>query len=106
MPYIHSKVPVYQGATSPLLRDSPEAYFHGKDGLGDVPHTKLTIDPSLQCSEHAVDMLISLANQHPGLISLVAIAPLTNLALAEKMDPGFSSKLKAVYIMGGNMYGK
>ncbi|XP_033628241.1 inosine-uridine preferring nucleoside hydrolase-like [Asterias rubens] len=100
------EIPVYQGAASALLMPTPEADFHGKDGLGDAPHAKLTIHPDHHRAEHAVDMLISLANKHPGLISLIAIGPLTNLALAERMDPGFSSKLKAVYIMGGNMHGK
>ena len=35
-------------------------------------------------------------------ITLVATAPLTNLALAVKLDPSFPSKLKGVFIMGGN----
>lgn len=35
-------------------------------------------------------------------ISLVATAPLTNLALAVKMDPSIPSKLHGLYIMGGN----
>ncbi|XP_022085827.1 inosine-uridine preferring nucleoside hydrolase-like [Acanthaster planci] len=101
------EVPVYKGAPKPLLTDLPETAFHGKDGLGDVPPPPdFTIDPGHQRSEHAVDMLISLADQYPGLISLVAIAPLTNLALAEKMAPGFSAKLKGVFIMGGNMHGR
>ncbi|XP_038061201.1 inosine-uridine preferring nucleoside hydrolase-like [Patiria miniata] len=101
------EVPVYKGATRSLVTEIPISDFHGIDGLGDVPpHPDFTINSSHQRSEHAVDILISLANQYPGLISLVAIAPLTNLALAEKMAPGFSAKLKGVFIMGGNMYGK
>lgn len=39
-------------------------------------------------------------------ISLVAIGPLTNLALAIRLDPSFPQKLKELYIMGGNKEGK
>ncbi|GCC27767.1 hypothetical protein chiPu_0006193 [Chiloscyllium punctatum] len=38
-------------------------------------------------------------------VSLIAVGPLTNVALAIKMDPTFSTKLKHLYIMGGNMEG-
>lgn len=36
-------------------------------------------------------------------VTLVATAPLTNLAVAVQLDPSISEKLKALYIMGGNM---
>lgn len=39
-------------------------------------------------------------------VSLVAIGPLTNLALAIRLDPSFPQKLKDLYIMGGNKEGK
>ena len=38
-----------------------------------------------------------------GEITLVALAPLTNIALAMKLDPDFGKKLKNVTIMGGNI---
>lgn len=38
-------------------------------------------------------------------VSLVALGPLTNLALAVRLDPCFPQKLKELYIMGGNMEG-
>jgi len=39
-------------------------------------------------------------------VSLIALGPLTNLALAVNLDPTFPQKLKDLYIMGGNMEGK
>lgn len=36
-------------------------------------------------------------------VTLAAVAPLTNLAVAVQLDPSFPSKLKALYIMGGNI---
>lgn len=43
---------------------------------------------------------------HVTQVSLVAIGPLTNLALAIRLDPSFPQKLKDLYIMGGNKEGK
>lgn len=40
-----------------------------------------------------------------GEVTLVAMAPLTNLAVALRMDPGFGTRLKSLVIMGGNMQG-
>lgn len=39
-------------------------------------------------------------------VSLIALGPLTNLALAVRLDPGLPQKLKDLYVMGGNMEGK
>lgn len=81
------------------------SHFHGVDGLGDVkdiPHP----DISLLKSEHAVNALIRLIHEHSGEITLVPIGPLTNIALACRLDPSICSKLKDVVIMGGNIEAK
>lgn len=39
-------------------------------------------------------------------VSLIALGPLTNLALAVRLDPSLPQKLKDLYVMGGNMEGK
>lgn len=96
---MNANVPVYRGASEPLVSDwSPEAW-HGGDGLGNYqprPPTKRQIE-----SEHAVNALIRLANAHPGELTLVALAPMTNLALAIRLDPTFPSKIKDFVFMGG-----
>lgn len=81
------------------------SHFHGVDGMGDVediPHP----DMSLLKTEHAVNALIRFIGLHPGQITLVPIGPLTNVALACRLDPDISSKLKDVFIMGGNIEAK
>lgn len=96
------EVPVFKGATKPLLGKYIDAgHFHGMDGLGDVPDPEAPGLDLIQ-KEGAVYAMIRLVNENPGQISLVAIAPLTNLALAVRLDPSFPSKLKGVFIMGGN----
>ncbi len=95
-------IPVYRGASGPLIADwSPEP-FHGADGLGNYA-ARL---PFLQCkplleSEVAALALIRLANAYPGELTLVALAPMTNIALATRLDPSFPGKIKRLVFMGG-----
>ncbi|XP_076008540.1 uncharacterized protein LOC143002353 [Genypterus blacodes] len=95
-------IPVYRGSSGPLLaRKRHAADFHGKDGLGDAPDPDA---PGLEClqEEEAVKALIRIVSENPGEISVVAMAPLTTLATAVKVDPSLPGKIKGLYIMGGN----
>ncbi len=96
-------VPVYRGAERPLVADwKPEEHVHGKDGLGDWrdrPATTRRIE-----TEHAANALVRLANAAPGEYTLVALGPLTNIALACQLDPAFPSKISQFVFMGGTIY--
>ena len=94
----HSDVPVFAGADKPLTRAHDHAHwFHGKDGLGDrgfpAPKRK-------QEREHAVDAILRLAQEEPGL-TLVTLGPLTNIALALKRDPKLAERIGRCVVMGG-----
>ena len=99
-----SKVPVYAGTTHSLGSSSvyqPDEItreFHGTNGIGGV-----TIPPSKQRvqQENAVDFLIRMANTHSKQLTIVAVGPLTNLALAMERDPSFEEKVGKIVIMGG-----
>ncbi|XP_056435734.1 inosine-uridine preferring nucleoside hydrolase isoform X1 [Gadus chalcogrammus] len=96
------EIPVFKGADKPILGKGINAgHFHGLDGLGDVPDSDAPGLDLIQ-KEGAVSAMIRLVDKYPGKISLVATAPLTNLALAVRLDPSFPSKLKGLFIMGGN----
>lgn len=72
--------------------------MHGQDGLGDVglyPQTRQAEN------EHAANLLVRLVNQSPGDLTLVAIDPLTNLAVALKLEPKLPYKIKRFIDMGG-----
>ncbi|XP_029005181.1 inosine-uridine preferring nucleoside hydrolase isoform X2 [Betta splendens] len=100
-------IPVFRGCAGPLVgASSPPTDHFGTDGLGDVIKDR---DPQWEEKsqrEHAVDAMIRLVSENQKQVSLVALGPLTNLAVAVKLDPCFPKKLKDLYIMGGNMEGK
>lgn len=96
-------IPVHAGCAGPILpRKTDATYAHGVDGLGDSGY------PPAQRSaerEHAVQALIRLAGENPGNLTLVAIGPLTNIALATLLDPGLPDKFKNLVVMGGAIRG-
>ncbi|XP_059196440.1 inosine-uridine preferring nucleoside hydrolase [Centropristis striata] len=100
-------IPVFRGSGGPLVGAfEPVSDHFGTDGLGDVIKDK---DPEWEEKiqrEHAVNAMIRLVTENHKQVSLVALGPLTNLALAVRLDPCFPQKLKDLYIMGGNMEGK
>ncbi len=93
-------VPVAVGAMDPLTHsfDGGVPHIHGHNGVGDVelPHTDRRPE-----AESAADMLVRLAHQHPGELDVIAIGPLTNLAIALKQDPSIAELVREVIIMGG-----
>lgn len=91
-------VPFYAGSKDYILNEWKECSWegHGHDGLGDLDmKTKLT--PEL---ESAYDALIRLTKEHDD-INLIAIGPLTNIALTTMIDPDFPDRVKTFTIMGG-----
>ncbi|RXH54617.1 nucleoside hydrolase [Granulicella sibirica] len=93
-----SDVPVYVGASKPIVRDLESAeWFHGLDGLGDHGYAPARRTPETM---HAVDAIIAAAHQHPGL-EVITLGPLTNLALALHRDPSIVSRISRCVVMGG-----
>lgn len=92
-------VPIAAGAAKPLVRDAVHADVHGETGLGgwELPHT------GRRASDRtAVDVILDTVRGNPaGTITLVAIGPLTNIALALRSDPTIAERFKQIVIMGG-----
>lgn len=96
-------VPVAQGADRPLVRESVVAeYVHGNSGIGGVqfppPQKKIV-------NEHAVDFIIRMLMESDGDVTLVAIGPLSNVALAVRKQPAIVSKVQEIVMMGGGTFG-
>jgi purine nucleosidase len=93
-------VPVAVGAAGPLDR-GPENFgyhVHGADGQGNAGDPDYV---ALLSEEAAHAQLSRLARAHPGEIELIAVGPLTNLAVALSLDPELPDLLRGVTIMGG-----
>jgi len=92
-------VPVAVGASHPQAGRFAGGvpHIHGHVGIGNVALPTSTQRP---VTESAAQLLVRLATDHPGL-DVLAIGPLTNLALALRQDPELPAKVSAVTIMGG-----
>jgi inosine-uridine nucleoside N-ribohydrolase len=94
-------IPVAKGAGRPLAMPyrGPVAFVHGSDGQGnvDLPPPDAAAQPI-----DAAHFLIETVMRAPGEITLVALGPLTNVALAMLIEPTFTSHLAEIVLMGGN----
>lgn len=78
-------IPVAKGMAAPMVRPAPtDPFTHGKDGQAENFLPDPTTSP---CSQHAVDLLIELIKAHPKEISILALAPMTNIAMAMRKAP-------------------
>lgn len=93
------QLPVFAGAPQPLLHPAESAgHIHGLDGFGDVGLPA----PRMQASdEHAANAIVRLAREHSGQLLLVTLGPLTNLALALKLEPELPRHVARLLVMGG-----
>lgn len=96
-------IPVTKGVARAWVGpESTYAHFvHGDNGFGDVPleAPKRQLDP-----RSSAQFIVDMARQYPGEITVVAIAPLGNIALALRLEPELPKLLKALTIMGGAAY--
>ncbi|MEX3958527.1 nucleoside hydrolase [Trinickia sp. EG282A] len=94
-------VPVARGAGAPLEGEAPTplAAIHGDDGLGNIgPSEDGTVSPDARAASR---FIIDSVRAHPSEVTIVAVGPLTNLALALAEDPSIVPLVKQVIVMGG-----
>lgn len=95
-------VPVARGAAGPLAGPGrSEEAIHGADGLGGVALPA----PRSQPLADAVAHVAALLNAEPaGSVTLLALAPLTNLALLARDHPAAFARLGGIVAMGGTIH--
>ena len=94
-------IPVARGCTVPLVKPPHVAKgeaVHGSSGMGRTNLPEPKIKP---INTHAVDYLIERFLAEPNELTLFAVGPLTNVALAIRKEPKFAQAVKELVIMGG-----
>lgn len=103
--FMHSDVPVYRGCEEPIICNQiPERKpelpcVTRNDCHGDflpMPEAKISVQP-----EHAVFYLVKTLMESEGDITVAAVGPLTNIAMALRIEPRIQDKIKELVIMGG-----
>ena len=97
------EAPVYIGAKKPLKKELEEMIsVHGKDGMGDqdLIHPKRSAEDG-----DAVDFILDTIKSDPGEVEIIAVGPLTNIALAVKKDPDTMKLCKRIWVMGTTGFG-
>ena len=93
-----SDVPIYQGADRPLLGSFVnEPRVHGIDGMGGI----VLPEGGTPAPELAADAIRRILRTSPEPVTLVGIAPVTNLALALMTEPALAANVAQIVLMSG-----
>ncbi|KAG7653196.1 Ribonucleoside hydrolase-like [Arabidopsis suecica] len=94
-------IPVAEGTHKTFLNDTKlriADFVHGKDGLGNQNFPPPKGKP---IEKSGPEFLVEQAKLYPGEITVVALGPLTNIALAIQLDPDFSKNVGQIVLLGG-----
>ncbi len=96
-------IPVAEGAVRPLyMKKLPSADFvHGQDGFGNV---RLPAPTQRRVDQSAAELIVEIVKAHPGEVTLIALGPMTNIALALLLEPELPRYVQAVVAMGGVLH--
>ena len=94
---------VWKGAwmrqwVEPTLQSAPK--YRGPDDVSELPFGSPKTKPS---DEMAAMFLIRMVHRYPGEVTIIAAGPMTNLALAQRLDPQFAGLAKELVYMGGSL---
>ncbi|MFN8379148.1 MAG: nucleoside hydrolase [Anaerolineae bacterium] len=96
-------IPVAGGAPRPLVAPfgGPADFVHGRDGQG---NTFLPPPSTSPVGVHAAQFLIDTVMSDPGNVTIVALGPLTNVAMALLLKPDLASHIREIVLMGGSAF--
>ncbi len=98
--YLDLNIPVYPGCGRPMIREQMiAADIHGVTGLDGTHFEPLTKKSE---NKHAVQFIIDTLMASDGDITLVSTGPLTNYAMALRLEPAITTKIKQFVLMGGS----
>lgn len=92
-------VPIHAGMPKPIMREQIVAdNIHGESGLDGPKFAPLVRKAE---SKHAIQYIIDTLMNSDGDITLVPVGPLTNIAVAMRMQPAILPKIREIVLMGG-----
>jgi inosine-uridine nucleoside N-ribohydrolase len=96
--------PVYAGMTRPVLAElKPAAYIHGESGFDGPVFPKCE---KVAEREHAANFIVrKIMESGEGEITLVATGPLSNVAMAIRLEPAITARVREIVLMGGSITG-
>jgi len=110
------EVPVYTGAEMPLVNSAAlareqERRWGKLEYTGAFAYDPAAVIPAVGSrltgrKPHragAVQFLISEIERRPGEVTILAIGPMTNIALALRLKPSIETRIKQIVFMGGNI---
>ncbi|KAM7297282.1 putative uridine nucleosidase 2 [Ixodes scapularis] len=101
-----TQIPVYKGADKPILGHwEPEEDYFGSDNFGNVASKYVIGKNTARDDTFAPLKLIELIRASPNRITLILLAPLTNLAIALLVDSNITRNVSEIFILGGNIEG-
>lgn len=95
-------IPVARGVSRPLTQpfNGGAPHVHGANGFGDVDMKPPTSKP---VDMWGPDLLIEMARNAPGEITLLAVSPMTNVAQALMKAPDIATKFRKIVMMGSTL---
>lgn len=94
-------IPVARGIARPLIEPPrPARHVHGQDGMADLG---LPVSRRRPVAEHAVEMLQRTLRSAPSPVTLVPLAPLTNIAILLRTYPEVCPAIERIVLMGGSV---
>ena len=111
----HGQLTVATGADGPLIHTAAMAkeserrwgtlsyigaFAQDANAMIPAPGSKLT---ARKPRHDAINLLIAEIERHPGEVTILALGPMTNIALALRMKPDIETKIKRIVFMGGNI---
>ncbi|CAI0540852.1 unnamed protein product [Linum tenue] len=94
-------IPVAEGSHVTITKGTKlriADFVHGSDGLG---NQNFPPPSGKAIKQSAAEFLVEQASLHPGEVTVVALGPLTNLALAIELDPAFAKNVGQIVLLGG-----
>jgi purine nucleosidase len=104
------KIPIYKGMNGPIVKTKiGAAAYHGTDGFGGVQQDWIHLaDMENVQEEHAALGIIKHVHEESDKgheVGLFSVGPMSNLAMAVRLDPTIVPKITYVYVMGGTVNG-